>query len=145
MTFSSILTPLAIVAGSAVGAFVIAVLLDDIAGILLALRKGRFDWNQLPSFMESEFGTQKAAALLGLVVAAVTSAAGAALVHGGLTSAALQGVADAAFAAATAGAGAMMLSVLSDLFTKVGQIFGTPVPAPEGLGTSTLPAQKPSA
>lgn len=124
MTVSSILTPLAIFAGSAIGAFVIGVVLDDLLGILVAVRQHKFDANKLPSFLESQFGTKKAAALLGLVSAAVTTAVGAALIHGGLTQSALQAIADAGFAAATAGAAAMLLSVVSDLIDKLGQLTG---------------------
>lgn len=131
MTFSSILAPLAIAAGSTLGVFVVAVGLDDLAGILVAVKQKAFDWNKLPSFLESEFGTRQAAALFGLVATAAVGAVGSALVHGGLTQTALQGIADAAFAAATAGAGTMLLSVLSDAFAKVGQLTGSaPVAAP---------------
>ena len=130
MSFSSILAPLAIFAGSTIGAFVIAVIVDDVAGLLEAVRHGKFDWKKLPSFMESEFGSQKAAALLGLVIAAATTAVGSVLVHGGLTQTGLQAIADATLAAATAGAAAMLLSVLSDIFDKVRQLTGAPVPDP---------------
>jgi hypothetical protein len=124
VSLSSILTPLAVIAGTAIGSFVIAVVLDDVAGILVALKQHVFDPNKLPSFLESQFGTRKAAALLGLVTAAVTTAVGSALIHGGLTQDALQGIADAAFAAATAGAAAMLLSVVSDIFDKMRQLLG---------------------
>lgn len=130
MTLSSILGPLAVFAGSAIGSFVVAVAIDIGFGIVLAVKTKTFDGSKLDSFMRSQFGTQKAAALLGLVAAAVMTSIGSALIHGGLTQTALQGVADAALAAATAGAGAMMLSVLSDIFTKFGQLTGGPAPAP---------------
>ncbi len=123
----SILAPLAVFAGSAVGTFVIAVILDDIAGVLVALKQKTFDPNKLPSFLESQFGTRQAVALFGLVVTAVTTAVGSVLVHGGLTQTGLQVIADAALAAASAGAAAMLLSVLSDLFDKVRQLTGAPV------------------
>lgn len=123
---SSILAPLAVIAGTAIGSFVIAVIIDDVAGILVAIKLHAFDANQLPSFLESEFGTRKAAALLGLVAAAVTTAVGSALIHGGLTQDALQAIADAAFAAASAGAAAMLLSVVSDIFDKFRQLTGAP-------------------
>lgn len=124
MTLSSLLGYLAIAAGSTVGVFVLAVVLDDVAGILLAIKEHTFDPNLLPSFLESQFGTVKAAALLGLVATATITAVGSALLHGGLTQLALQGIADAALAAATAGAGAMLLSVVSDLLSKVQALFG---------------------
>jgi len=130
LSLSSILSPLAVIAGSAVGTFVIAVGLDDLAGILVALKQKKFDWNKLPSFLESQFGTRQAAALFGLVIAAVTTAVGSVLIHGGLTASSLQALADAAFAAASAGAAAMLLSVLADLFAKISQLTGSPVPAP---------------
>lgn len=134
MTFSTILGYLAIAASSTVGTFVVMVALDDLAGVVLALKTHTFDWNKLPSFLESQFGTRQAAALLGLVATATLTAVGSALVHGGLTQTALQGIADAALAAATAGAGAMLLSVVGDFAAKLSGIFGTgvnvPVPAP---------------
>jgi hypothetical protein len=126
LSVSSALPLLAAFAGSAIGCFVIAVALDDLAGIVLAVRQHKFDVHKLGSFLESQFGTKRAIALLGLVAAAVTTALGSALVHGGLTQTALQGIADAALAAATAGAASMLLSVLADLYSKVSQ-FGVPV------------------
>lgn len=134
MTFSSILGYLAIAASTTVGTFVVMVALDDLAGVVLALKTKTFDWNKLPSFLESQFGTRQAVALLGLVATATLTAVGSALVHGGLTQMALQGISDAALAAATAGAGAMLLSVVGDFAAKLSGIFGTgvnvPVPAP---------------
>jgi|SRR5579859_2086518 len=130
LSLSAILAPLAVIAGSAIGTFVIAVGLDDLAGILLALKQKKFDAHKLPSFLESQFGTHQAIALFGLVVTAVTTAVGSVLIHGGLTMASLQALADAAFAAASAGAAAMLLSVLADLFSKISQLTGSPVPAP---------------
>jgi hypothetical protein len=130
MDLHAFLGPLAIAAGSTIGTFVIAVGLDVLAGVALAVRRGKFDWHKLPSFLESQFGTVEARALLGLVVAAVTTAVGSALLHGGLSASALQGVADAALAAATAGSAAMLLSVVADLVSKVGQLTGVSVPPP---------------
>lgn len=125
---------LAVGASTTVGAFLIGVVLDDVAGVVRSIRRperfGAFDWNKLPSFLRSQFGTVEALALLGMVVAAVTTAVGSALLHGGLSSAALQGIADAAMGAATLGAGTMLLSVVADLVAKVGDILGSPLPAP---------------
>lgn len=98
-------------AGTAVGGFVLAVILDDVLGIAVAIKAGKFDWNALPSFLESEFGTRAAAALLGLVVtAAVAAAAG----NGDIRAAAL--------AALTAGATAKAASVVSDAVSKARQL-----------------------
>jgi len=129
-SFSSILAPLAVFAGSAIGTFVIAVGLDDLAGVLLALKEHKFDVHKLGSFLESQFGTRRAVALAGIVSTAITAAVGSALLHGGLTQAALQAIADAALAAASAGAAAMVLSVIADIFDKVGQLTGAAVPKP---------------
>lgn len=128
-SISSILTPLAVVASSAIGTFVVAVLVDDVVGILVAIKAKRFDPHQLPSFLESEFGTKQALALAGLVATAVSAAAGAAILKGGLNQQALQAIADAAFAAASAGAAALLLSVVTDIKDKVSQLFGAEPPA----------------
>lgn len=127
MTLDSLLNQLAVAAGTTVGSFVIAVIVDVAAGVALAVKTKSFDLHRLPDFLESQFGTKKALALAGMVVAAATSAAGAALLHG-LDSQALQGIADAGFAAATIGAAGMLLSVVADIFSKVSQLFGTPIP-----------------
>jgi hypothetical protein len=95
-------------AGTAVGAFILAVLADDILGIVLAVKAGKFDWNRLPSFLESELGTKAALALLGLVVTAVLTAG-------------VSGTSDirgAALAALTAGAAAKTASVVADAVSK---------------------------
>ena len=130
MDLHSVFAPLVVLASSAIGAFAIAVGLDVIAGVLVAVKRKVFDWNKLPGFLSSQFGTVEARALLGLVIAATTTAVGSALIHGGLSAGALQGIADAALAAATAGSAAMMLSVLSDLFGKISQLTGRQLPAP---------------
>jgi len=130
LSFSAILGPIAVVAGSAVGSFVLAVFLDDVAGILVAVKTKTFDAHKLKSFLSSQFGTREALALAGIVATAVTTAAGAYLLKGGLTVDALQAIADAAFAAATAGAAAMLFSVVADLFGKVSQLVGSSIPPP---------------
>ena len=128
LSLSSVLNVLAIFAGTAIGSFIIAVGLDILFGILLALKQHTFNVHKLGSFLESQFGTQRAAALLGLVAAAVMTAIASALVNGGITQQALQGVADAALAAATAGAAAMLVSVLADILSKFSQLTGAPAP-----------------
>lgn len=128
LSLGGVLAPLAVIAGSAIGTFAIAVTLDDLAGIVVAVKLKTFDVHKLGSFLESQYGTKRAIALGGLVVAAVTTAVGSVLLSGGLTQSALQAIADAAFAAATTGAAAMLLSVLADLFGKVGQLTGSPAP-----------------
>lgn len=128
ISLNSILNVLAIFAGTAIGSFILAVGLDIIFGIALAFKQHTFDPHKLGSFLESQLGTQRAAALLGLVAAAVMTAIASALVNGGITQQALQGVADAALAAATAGASAMLVSVLADILSKFSQLTGAPAP-----------------
>lgn len=100
-------------AGSAVGAFVIAVAIDNALGIVAALKSKTFNFNKLPSFLESSFGTKQALAVGGLVVAAAVS--------GG-------DVKQAALAALTAGGGALTLSVLADAYSKTKALVA-PAPA----------------
>lgn len=131
LTFAGLLGYLAIAASSTVGTFVVLVGVDDVLGVVLALKTHTFDLHKLGSFLESQFGTRRAIALAGTVATAAISAAGAALIHGGLTQSALQGIADAALAAATAGAAAQLLAVVSDLAAKLQAIVGgAPAPAP---------------
>lgn len=104
-------------AGSAVGAFVVAVALDNILGIVGAIKSKTFSTQKLPSFLESQFGTKQAVALGGLIVAAYVS--------GG-------DVKQAALAALTAGGGALTLSVLADVYSK---IRGLVIPAASSAAT----------
>ena len=133
MSFDTIIGYLTIAASTTLGAFIVACFLDVAAGIVLAVRKGTFDWNKLPQFLGEQFATKEFLGVVSLGVAAGTTALGSTLVHGGVTEAALQGVAQIALAAMTAGAAAMMASVLSDAYGKVGALFGGPVPAPAPL------------
>ncbi len=109
-------------AGSAVGAFVLAVVIDDILGVALAIRTKSFDVHQLPSFLESQFGTKQALALGGLIVAAA--------VTGG-------DVKQAALAALTAGGSALTLSVLADAYGKIKELVqpSPAAPAPQPIVT----------
>lgn len=95
---------LASLAGSAVGAFVAAVVLDNVLGVIGAIKAKTFDSHKLPSFVASQFGTKQALALLGLIVAAAAS--------GG-------DVKTATLAALTAGGGAMTIGVLADVYGKI--------------------------
>lgn len=102
-------------AGSVVGSFVLAVIVDDALGVILALRTQSFSWAKLPSFLESQFGTQKALALLGLIAAAYFS--------GG-------DVRSAALAALAAGGGALTLSVAADILSKIKALVSPPAATP---------------
>ena len=102
-------------AGSAVGAFVVAVALDNALGILNAIKAKSFDVHKLASFLSSQFGTKQALALGGLVVAAYVSGGD---VH------------QAALAALTAGGGALTLSVLADAYGKIKALVAPAAPAP---------------
>jgi hypothetical protein len=100
-------------AGSAVGAFVVAVVLDDTLGVIGAIKTKTFDIHKLGSFLVSQFGTRAALSLLGLIVAAYVS--------GG-------DVRSAALAALAAGGGAVTLGVLADCYAKVKALVA-PAPA----------------
>ena len=117
-------TVLISLAGSAVGAFVLAVFIDDALGVIGAVKTRTFTLAKLPSFLESQFGTQRALALLGLIVAAYVAGGDAK---------------SAALAALTAGGGALTLSVLADAYGKIKALVA---PAPEAPAP---PAVKPAA
>lgn len=102
-------------AGSAVGAFVLAVVIDDLLGVALAVKSKAFDVHKLASFLESQFGTKQALALGGLILAAYVS--------GG-------DVKSAALAAITAGGSALTLSVLADVYSKIKALVAPASPAP---------------
>jgi hypothetical protein len=105
---------LASLAGSAVGAFVLAVVLDDLLGVALAVKNKAFDVHKLPSFLASQFGTKEAVALLGLVAAAYFA--------GG-------DIKQAAYAALAAGGGAMTAAVAADIYSKIkALVIGSPAP-----------------
>ena len=107
---SNVLAVLKAIALSPVGPFVLAVALDDLLGIALAVKSKGFDPHKLGSFLVSQFGTKAAAVEAGLVATAVlTSLAGGSLA----------GVKDAAVAAALAGSIALAVGVISDAKDKV--------------------------
>jgi hypothetical protein len=106
---------LASLAGSAVGAFVLAVVIDDALGVIGAIKSKTFDVHKLASFLESQFGTQRALALLGLIAAAYFAGGDAR---------------QAALAALAAGGGAMTASVAADIIAKIkALVSGSPAPA----------------
>jgi hypothetical protein len=144
MSFNTLIAYLVVAASTALGSFIVACGLDILAGMVLALRQGKFDWNKLPSWLGAQFATKEFLGVLGLGATAGMTAFASTIVSGGLTEAALQGIAQAALAAATAGAVMMMASVLSDAFSKVGQVFGAappplPLPAPPVAVTIVTP------
>ena len=132
MSFDTLIGYLVVAASTTLGSFLVACGLDVLVGMVLALRQGKFDWNKLPSWLGAQFATKEFLGVLGLGATAGMTAVASTIVRGGLTEAALQGIAQAALAAATAGAAMMMASVLSDAFSKVAQVFGAaPPPLPE--------------
>ena len=133
MTFDTLIGYLVVAASTTLGAFVVACFLDLIAAIVLAVRQGKFQTNRLPEFLESQFATKQFLGVLGLGAAAGGTAFASTLVKGGLTQDALEGVAQVALAAMTAGAATMMAAVLADARSKVGQLFGFPPAAPAPL------------
>lgn len=98
---------LAHLAGTAVGAFVFAVVIDIVLGVALAVKAKTFDVHKLPSFLESQFGTKSALALLGLVAAAYFS--------GG-------DIKQATLAALAAGGGALTAAVAADILGKIKEL-----------------------
>jgi hypothetical protein len=130
MSFDTIVGYLTVAASTALGGFIVACGIDILAGVVLAVRQGKFDWNKLPSFLGEQFATREFLGVVSLGVAAGTTALGSTLIHGGLTQEALQGVAQIALAAMTAGAAAMAGSVLKDAYNKVAELFGGPVAPP---------------
>lgn len=148
MTFNTLLGYLVVAASTTLGSFIVAVGLDIVAGIVLAVRQGKFDWNRLPSWLGEQFATKEFLGVVALGTTAGLAALGSSL-QGGLTEQALQTVAQVALGAATAGAAAMMASVLSDAFGKVQQLFGAPPkpvpPIPPTPVTVVPPAPAPAA
>lgn len=107
MHFDDIPALISGLAGSAVGAFVAAVLVDDIFGVVLAIKTRTFKPAELASFLESQFGTRRALALAGAVATAAVAA------YTGR-----QDIKSAVLAAATAGATALTVGVIADIRTK---------------------------
>src|ERR1035437_6057044 len=124
MNFNTLIAYLVVAASTALGSFIVACGLDILAGMVLALRQGKFDWNKLPSWLGEQFATKEFLGVLGLGLAAAMTAVASTLNQGALSEAALQGVAQVALGAMTVGAAAMMASVLSDAYAKVAQLFG---------------------
>ena len=89
---------------SPLAAFVVAVVVDDVLGIALAIKAKTFDPAKLPSFLASQFGTKEA-----LVVGA---AAFAAYQSGG-------DVKSAATAIVVAGGSALTIATAKDIYAKV--------------------------
>jgi hypothetical protein len=102
--FDQISAILASLAGSAVGAFVLAVIVDDALGVAGAIKTKTFAVKELPTFLVSQFGTREAAALLGLIAAAYFS--------GG-------DIKQATLAALAAGGGALTAAVVADIVSKI--------------------------
>ena len=121
---------LAALAGSLVGTFVLAVVIDNILGVIGAIKSKTFDVKELPTFLESQFGTKVALSLLGLIVASYFAGGDAK---------------QAALAALAAGGGALTASVGADIVAKI-RALASGAPAPAGTSTPPDPvAVKPSA
>src|SRR5207253_3026358 len=100
------------VAISPVGAFRLAVALDDLLGIALAVKGKTFDVRKLGSFLVSQFGTKAAVALGGMVVLSVLS-----------QSSSVSGLKDAVVAATVAGSLALAAGVIADARDKAVALF----------------------
>jgi hypothetical protein len=103
---------LKILLSSTLISFFALVLIDTVLGVLVAVKKGKFDWNKLPDFLMSQFGTQEAMVVVGL----------------GLSSFVVNAIAPNVIAlvlgAMTAGAAAMTASVVSDCVDKAKSLLG---------------------
>ena len=118
MDFNAIPSLLASLAGTAIGAFVVAVAVDVFLGVVVALKSKTFDAKKLPSFVSSQLGTKEALALAGLIATAYVANAGQ-----------VPDVKSAVLAAATAGASAMVASLGADIVSKLNALV-TPPAAP---------------
>lgn len=130
MSFNDILNGLVIAASTTLGGFIVLCGIDIVAGIALAIKTHTFDAHKLPNFLGEQFATKEFLGVVTLGATAGLTALGSTIVHGGLTEAALQGVAQVALAAMTAGAAAMLASVLKDAYGKITALLGGPAPAP---------------
>lgn len=103
---------------SPVGAFVAAVIVDDLLGIALAIKKGgikALSANKLTSFILTQFGTAEAKVLGGIVAMAVVASVGARFAGGSVDVASL---AKDAYVAAQVAAGALTVKVANDIRLK---------------------------
>jgi hypothetical protein len=133
VTFNTILGWLVVAASTTLGGFILACGVDIAAGVALSVRNHTYNWNKLPSWLSAQFATREFLGVVSLGATAGLTALASTAVHGGLTHEALLGVAQIALAAMTAGAAAMMASVLKDARDKVLALFGGPEPAPAPL------------
>lgn len=114
-------------AAGAVILFGIGVAVDNVAGVLLAKIKGHdengvpetFAWNKLGSFLESQFGTKKAAIVLAAVASAVAVAFMGQVLAGANQQTLLQVVETVALSTAVAGATAQFAAVAADAVAKI--------------------------
>jgi hypothetical protein len=133
MSFNTLIGYLVIAASTTLGSFILFVVLDLGAAVILAARAHTFDVHRLGDFLSAQFATRKFLGVLGLAAAAAGTAFASTLSQGSITEAALQGIAQVALAAATAGAATMLASIIADFMSKVAEVFGaapTPSPAP---------------
>lgn len=151
MSFNTLLGWLVVAASTTLGSFILFVVLDLVAAVILAVRAHTFDIHKLGDFLAKQFATGKFLGVLSLAAAAAGTAFLSTLSQGPITEAALQGIAQAALAAATVGAAAMVASVIADLMSKISQLFGAPAPPlpeqpPAGqLAIPVIPAPQPVA
>lgn len=119
-------------ASTTLGTFILAVFADLGAAILVAVRKGTFDWHQLPKFVEDQFATKQLLGVLTLGVTAAGAGFASTIIAHGLTVDALQAISQIALGAMTLAAAAMTVSVWADARAKLGELFGgaVVVPAP---------------
>src|SRR5260370_25771510 len=109
-------------AAGAVVLFGISVALDNVEGVLLSTVKGhdengvaeKFDIHKLGSFLDSQFGTQKAKIVLAAVVAAVVAAVLGQVLAGASEEIVLRAAETVALSTAIAGSIAQFASVASD-------------------------------
>jgi hypothetical protein len=123
MDFNAILTAvvgyLGLGAAGTIIAFGIAVAADNVLGVLKAkLKDHNFAWKELGSFLESQFGTKKAAVVLVAVIAAVGSAVFAQVLAGAPEATLIQVAETVALSTAIAGSVAQFAAVAADVIDK---------------------------
>lgn len=138
MSFDTVISWLVVAASSTLGGFILFVLADLALAVVLAARAHTFNVHRLGDFLAAQFATRKFLGVLGLAAAAAGTAFASTISQGPLTEAALQGIAQLALAAATAGAAAMLASVIKDLYSKLAELFGG-APAPPAPLTVPIP------
>lgn len=130
MNLNDLASVLVAAASTTLGLFIVAVFADLGAAVLVAVRKGAFDWHKFPQFVEDQFATKQLLGVLALGATAAGTGFASTIITHGLTVDALQAISQVALAAMTLGAAAMTASVWADARAKLGELFGGAVVIP---------------